>query len=190
MKHLIFLMIAFCTILSMRAQESTTDYIYSGDGFEVKKVVLQSEFVDIGGSSHKSGYCYGLYSKDGKILVSAISSSIYFVLDGCETICSQAFQDLSGARIFIPSSVKYIAPDAICSGDKRTSWNTNFFYGILDGCIEEMSNSSSSSNVPKLDSDVTEVARYNIQGIRITEPSSGINIIQKSDGTAEKVMVK
>jgi hypothetical protein len=172
MKHLIFLMIAFCSILSMRAQESTTDYIYSGDGFEVKKVVPQSEYINRDGWTigPSSAYSYGLYSKDGKVLVSAITywGNYYLVLDGCETICSKAFQTFCGCSICIPSSVKSIAPDALNSGGGFYGRGTthymsaNKFYDIVDGCIEETSNSSSSSNALKLDSDVTEVARYNI----------------------------
>lgn len=145
MKHLVFLMLfAICSIWSSKAQESTTDYIYSSDGFEVKKVVLPSGFVDRDGRTYKHPYnvCYGLYSKDGKILVSALRVyNFYFVLDGCETICSKAFQNLNNCKIVIPSSVKSIAPDAICTGGSDgtggDAWRTNRFYDIVDGCVEE-----------------------------------------------------
>lgn len=36
----------------------------------------------------------------------------------------------------------------------------------------------------------TEVARYNMNGYRITSPQRGINIVRMSDGTVRKVMVK
>lgn len=145
MKHLVFLMLfAICSIWNSKAQESTTDYIYSSDGFEVKKVVLPSEFIDRNGRTYKpqNSVCYGLYSKDGKILVSALKGyNFYFVLDGCETICSKAFQNLNDCKIFIPSSVKRIAPDAICTGGNNGmgdgAWRTNRFYDIVDGCVEE-----------------------------------------------------
>ena len=39
-------------------------------------------------------------------------------------------------------------------------------------------------------SDVHEVARYNMQGLRITSPERGLNIVRMSDGTVRKVMVK
>ena len=42
----------------------------------------------------------------------------------------------------------------------------------------------------KSDRDVTEVARYNLHGIRISAPQKGINIIRMSDGTTRKVMIK
>jgi hypothetical protein len=39
-------------------------------------------------------------------------------------------------------------------------------------------------------SEKTEVARYNIQGVRLKSPTDGVNIVKMSDGTAEKVLVK
>lgn len=41
-----------------------------------------------------------------------------------------------------------------------------------------------------IDSDAVEVARYDIHGRLLTQPTSGINIIKMSDGTAKKVVVK
>ena len=38
--------------------------------------------------------------------------------------------------------------------------------------------------------EVTEVARYDIQGRMISKPQKGINIIRFSDGTTRKVIVK
>ncbi|MBR1687205.1 MAG: leucine-rich repeat domain-containing protein [Prevotella sp.] len=40
------------------------------------------------------------------------------------------------------------------------------------------------------DNEVHEVARYNMQGVRITSPERGLNIVRMSDGTVRKVMVK
>lgn len=175
MKNLVLLFTVFCACLSVSAQESTTDYIYSSDGFEVKTIV--------------SGYDIytGLYSKDGKVFVSYISgsySSDFYVLDGCEVICSKAFQYASGKEIYIPSSVKYIAPDALMSA----SGGKNRFKGIQDGCKE--ANTSSAVQTSIADPNVTEVARYDINGVRLDEPTTGINIVQMSDGTSEKVLVK
>lgn len=183
MKTLILLLTVFCTCLGVKAQESTTDYIYSEDGFEVKKVITY--FTDQGEKyKHISK---GLYSKDGKIFVAAMDKGIYefYILDGCETICSGAFQALSDATVYIPSSIKYIAPDAINSPYKTP---VNRFGGIKDGCTEECV--SDAVNSPTADQNATEVARYNIRGIRLSEPANGVNIIHMSDGSAEKVLVK
>ena len=38
--------------------------------------------------------------------------------------------------------------------------------------------------------DVTEVARYTIDGRQVSEPVKGINIIRYSDGSTRKVFVK
>ncbi len=179
MKNLVLLFTVFCACLSVSAQESTTDYIYSSDGFEVKTGVIS--YSTINGISTKK--YTGLYSKDGKVFVSYMSGSgsEFYVLDGCEVICSKAFQSTSsGLDVYIPSSVKYIAPDALKSANR--------FKGIKDGIKEE--NASSVAYASIADPNATEVARYDINGVRLDEPTTGINIVQMSDGTSEKVLVK
>ncbi|MCM1331757.1 MAG: hypothetical protein NC248_04010 [Bacteroides sp.] len=196
MKNLVLLFTVFCACLSVSAQESTTDYIYSSDGFEVKKgycTALASKY-----SYLKTYISTGLYSKDGKVLVSYISDyadKVFYVLDGCEVICSKAFQGASGLDIYIPSSVKYIAPDALPSNYIGSTTNSvggvrqiNIFKGIQDGCKEK--NASSAVQTSIADPNATEVARYDINGVRLDEPTTGINIVQMSDGTSEKVLVK
>ena len=42
----------------------------------------------------------------------------------------------------------------------------------------------------KASEEVTEVARYDIQGRMIAQPQKGINIIRHSDGTTRKVLIK
>lgn len=197
MKKLILLLTVFFTCLGVKAQEATTDYIYSSDGFEVKEGYLSLNFT-YGEVEYK---CRGLYSKDGKVLVSAMysqskgnsgyfnSSNEFYVIDGCEVIASGAFQGKTSTTVYIPSSVKYIAPDAIIS---RTAYSgqsmTNSFGGIQDGCREQ--SGSGAANAPVADPNATEVARYNVQGVRLPEPANGINIVQYSDGTATKELVK
>lgn len=41
-----------------------------------------------------------------------------------------------------------------------------------------------------INGDATEVARYSVDGRRITSPEPGINIVEMSDGTTHKVLVK
>lgn len=191
MKNLVLLLAAIFTFLGVKAQEAATDYIYSSDGFEVK-----TGAVNIGGNIYIST---GLYSKDGKTLVAAMTAKYdydhyhFFVLDGCETICSGAFQSMYDTYVYIPSSVKQIAPDAITSKAQpyevtNTHRCINEFRGVQDGCKEQ--GGSGSVNAPASDPNATEVARYNIQGVRLNEPSNGLNIVQMSDGTAEKVIVR
>lgn len=184
MKKLIIILTVFFTCLGVKAQDSTTDYIYSSDGFEVKKATFIT-------SSGNERTCYGLYTKDGKTLVSAMENPNYFyVIDGCEVICSGAFQGVWGCYVYIPSSVKYIAPDAITArvGYGGTYEKYNRFGGIQDGVRED--SNSGAAYAPTADPNAVEVARYNIQGIKLNEPTEGINIVQMSDGTAEKVLVK
>ncbi|MDE6267156.1 MAG: hypothetical protein K2M07_07395 [Muribaculaceae bacterium] len=180
MKKLILLLTVFFTCLCVKAQETTTDYIYSSDGFEVKTGVY-------------NGVEYtGLYSKDGKTFVSAIKPSYennFYIIDGCETIASGAFQYAYGINVYFPSTVKSIAPDALTtrvmlSGNSKR----NFWGGIKDGVREQ--SGSGAVNAPTADPNATEVARYNVQGVRLSEPSDGVNIVQMSDGTAQKVLVR
>ena len=41
-----------------------------------------------------------------------------------------------------------------------------------------------------VDGDATEVARYNLNGARLTAPQRGINVVRMSDGSTKKVLVK
>ena len=195
MKQSILLMPVFFTCLGVKAQVATTDYIYSSDGFVVKTSVFTDSDINY---TYKST---GLYSKDGKVLVSAISidyrhpynDARFYVLDGCETIASGAFQGVCDCRVYIPSSVTNIAPDAIvskalCHGGSQTYKHYNRFGGIKDGVREE--SGSGAVNAPVTDPNATEVARYNVHGVRLSEPTNGVNIVQMSDGSAEQVLVR
>ncbi|MGM9799582.1 MAG: hypothetical protein ACI30M_02715 [Muribaculaceae bacterium] len=199
MKKLILLLTVFFTCLGVKAQEATTDYIYSSDGFVVKEGVISVGERDGSPDIYKS--C-GLYSKDGKVLVAALyarvqwggnsstsSTKTFYIIDGCETIASGAFQCFTSLTVYIPSSVRSIAPDAIISRSTYSGQTlTNGYGGIQDGVIEV--GGSGAVNAPAADPNATEVARYNIQGVRLSEPTDGVNIVQMSDGTAQKVLVK
>lgn len=191
-KYIVLIIVLFTFVIG-QAQESTTDYIYSSDGFEVKTSIYGT------GSDRISST--GLYSKDGKMLVAAISSSSpfvsapFYVLDGCETICSGAFQGCSGFIVYIPSTVQFIAPNAITSkvhyiggSTKDYFYRSNRFGGIQDGCRE--GGYSGSTSTPVVESNAIEISRYNIHGMKLEEPMNGVNILQMSDGTTEKILVK
>lgn len=193
MKALICVLIGLLTCFWVNAQENTTEYIYSDDGFEVKTSI----FKEYNGNTIT---CTGLYSKDGKIFVSAISGDwrdnryLFYVIDGCETIASGAFQSFLDMYVYIPSSVKSIAPDAITSrvtmngGTNNSYFRTNRLLGIQDGVREQ--NSSEVLIFPAVNHNAEEEKRYNIQGVRLYEPTNGVNIVQMSDGTVEKIIVK
>ena len=42
----------------------------------------------------------------------------------------------------------------------------------------------------KADAGVSEVARYSLDGRKLSAPQKGINILRMSDGTTRKVIVK
>lgn len=188
MKKIFFIIAMLCACLVLNAQENTTEYIYCSDGFEIKEGIITVDFL----SQQRTYSSTGLYSADGKVLVAAITNNgfaRFYVLDGCETICSGAFQGMTSTSVYIPSSVKYIAPDALVSiAAYGNPQSLNRFAGIQDGCTEDRSSTATRSL--QTDPNATEVSRYNLQGMKLDSPESGINILQKSDGTTEKIMVR
>ena len=104
-----------------------------------------------------------------------IPSNIIYQPSG-QTMAGRTGAHSMGYDVYIPSSVKYIALDAFMSPFVR------FF----------SSDSQSTSIRENVDEAVNakEVARYNLKGIKISTPESGINIVQMSDRTAHKELVK
>ena len=188
MKRVIFILAVMLSVLTGKAQDATIDYIYSPDGFDIKEGIITVNFIN----QDRTFSSTGLYSKDGKVLVSAITTNgfgRFYVLDGCETICSGAFQSMTSTSVYIPSSVRYIAPDALNSlGAYGNSNLVNRFAGIQDGCYED--NTLSAPSMKRNDPEASETGRYSVNGMPLNGPADGINIIRKSDGSSEKIFVK
>lgn len=191
MKSLLLSLLFVLFTANSFAQEKTSDYIYSSDGFEV----LTAEHV-VEGFGNEKYFCTGLYTKDRKVLVSACSSysnygssvQTFYVPYGTEVIASRAFQKFNGGSIYIPSTVKYIAPDALtCNvyGGTNPTY-PNIIYGISDDCT--ISNPSKVKEVIIDNGNPEEVGRYNVNGMRIGENEEGIQIIQYNNGTSKKII--
>lgn len=69
----------------------------------------------------------------------------------------------------------------------RTEENETFF-----GEVQTFSTSFDPDGIEgvKADTEVTEVARYDLQGRRLSQPQNGLNIIRYSDGSSRKVWIK
>ena len=69
----------------------------------------------------------------------------------------------------------------------RTEENETFF-----GDVQTFSTSVDPDGIEgvKADTEVTEVARYDLQGRRLSQPQNGLNIIRYSDGSSRKVWIK
>ena len=160
------------------------------------KTYSQTEITD-------KGYFYspnGFVCKDGNIYTADMKTVVRFgyptggklyddmvIPDGAEIIPSNVLyhptphhwlgnsHDAS-YNVYIPSSVRYIAVDAFVFPFVKF-FNSN-----------EQSASVRGNNGE--DTNAREVARYNLQGIQISTPESGINIVQMSDRTAHKEFVK
>lgn len=79
-----------------------------------------------------------------------------------------------GFDVYIPSSVRYIALDAFMSPFVR-------FFSY---------NSSSAAREIINDTQAQEIARYNLHGRKVSSPERGINIVQMSDKSVHKEVVK
>lgn len=106
-------------------------------------------------------------------------NSSYTVPDWVSCIAKGAFQGNKYIeRIRIPSSVHYIGENAFAD---CTSLKSIEVYESTSG-VRAMENDESHSQV-------NEVGRYNIQGVKIEEGKDGqVQIILYSDGTAKKVI--
>ena len=62
--------------------------------------------------------------------------------------------------------------------------------GINDGKSGKVYHTTGIDNLPTIDADKREVARYTVDGRRINAPVKGINIVKYADGTTRKVVVK
>ncbi len=87
------------------------------------------------------------------------------------------FVGISGATLYVPAE-EYISVYAY--------WSTGTFSTFLVGeapawmAVDDIT----------IDANLVEVARYNLQGQRLTAPVPGINIVLFSDGSTKKVLVK
>jgi hypothetical protein len=183
----VFLFIVCCfAALSSFGQSQVTDQglVYSEGGFKV--INMYKSYSD----GSRAINCSGLYSSDGKTLVSAFNTytSGYYVAYGTEVIAKNAFRYFHGT-IYLPSTVKYIDPQAFNYLNQNTSYGYSF---IIDDAVTKQIDTDSSAKVENTtnDENVEEVARYNIQGQKLDEPEHGINIVKMSDNTAKKELIK
>ena len=164
-----------------QSQITEKGYFYSPDGFVCKDGDIYTAdmktIVRFGVLSKNIETEYRYWNHDAKEMI---------IPDGAEVIPSNILYHPtphhyygSGTdvayNVFIPSSVKYIAVDA-------------FIYPFVR--FFNLENSSSTRENITRDSDATEVARYNLQGRKIDNPEHGINIVQMSDRSVHKEIVK
>ena len=178
-------MCALCHGMMAQDNIQENNFSISNDGF-----VYLNPPVTIDGIEFKAS---GLYSSDGLTLIKgtyqnitkSIGGATYIyhiivVAPGTTTLASNSCNFDNGNADFsysvrIPSSVKYIAPDAFGSRTKSV--------GVYDA-------TSSAKEISVLDDNPQEVARYNLNGVKLQEPEEGVNIIKMSDNSAKKVVVK
>lgn len=103
----------------------------------------------------------------------------YSILPGTKRIAKGAFNDCDNiVQLHIPSSVRYI-PE-------------NCFNGLNKYALIDIKDDAPASIISKQVSapEKEEVARYNLQGMRIDEDAHGVQIVQYNDGSAKKILNK
>ncbi len=64
--------------------------------------------------------------------------------------------------------------------NKTRSYTDTYYYGILK---------TTDSHAIPIDTNIIEVARYNVAGIKLASPVNGLNIVVYSDGSVKKELV-
>ncbi len=120
------------------------------------------------------GHQFNIAKTDDDFSFTSMELMWTFPKDGMGNIESTTFQadadyvQLDAARVML---YVFVPGNGLCA------------YEIVD-------NAASGVEGIAIDSKAVEVARYDIHGRRLTQPTSGINIVKYSDGSARKVIVK
>ena len=169
-------------------------------------VTIPSSVTSIGSSAFS--YCTGLTSVTISEGVTSIGNSAFRDCTGLTSITIPSTVTSIGDYAFNSSTILSVVsminnPNRIYADtfDKNTFMNASLYvpagtkeiYKVRDGWkkfvfIEEID--PSSLDINPIHGDVAESSRYTLNGLRITSPPKGINIIRYSDGTTKKVIVK
>lgn len=180
---LLAIMMLFC--LSMSSQNVENGVITSEGGYAMLSSSIQGKY-----------YTYettGLYSSDGKTLVAVLyfdDPAYLSVLPQTEEIAPNALRTLSGDsnfRICIPTNVKRLYPTSFITSKGNFG---QMAIVIVTDDVQESATSVKSVHEDDDSSSLKEVGRYNIQGLLVDEPVQGVNIIQMSDSSTRKVLVR
>ncbi len=185
MKKLSLLAVMLSFYMSMSSQNVENGVIISEGGFAMMSSSIQGKY-----------YTYettGLYSSDGKTLVAILyydDPSYLSVLPQTEEIAPNALRALSGDnsfRICIPTNVKRIYPTSFITSKGEFG---QMAIVIVTDDVQESTTSVKSVHEDDDSSNLEEVGRYSIQGLLVDKPVPGVNIIQMSDSSTRKVLVR
>jgi hypothetical protein len=133
-----------------------------------------------------------------------------YAMQGTDNVTSQGFAYWTTSPISSRRKVNGIPDDAtivLVNGNVMTATLDNLEYDTEYCCVAFMTTSEGETfygeqqffktNIDpddiggvKAEEEVTEVARYDLNGRRLSAPQKGINIIRYSDGTTRKVLLK
>lgn len=103
-------------------------------------------------------------------------TSIYVYAEKVPKIDSNAFKgvDAKKCTLYVPMGTRY---------DYRLSGFGDYFENIVEFDVTGIDKTTTST-------DVEEVARYSVNGQRLSAPTKGLNIVKYSDGSVKKVAVR
>lgn len=103
----------------------------------------------------------------------------FSILPGTKRIAKGAFEDCTNIiQLNIPSSIKFIPENGF------DGLNSHAMIDIKDDAFASITSQQVST------AETEEMARYNLQGMRIDEDAHGVQIVQYSDGSAKKIINK
>ena len=167
------------------------EYSYAqGENFTFDKEELLYDFADLRNSNQYWGHMTNFTSTDTiidnvgrKMYVNNIEyNKPYGLIEG---IGNMGHPDVTGDLLF-PCPISNLIPSL------PTHYTDPVFLNYYNENGELVYSSGRKASVESIgvDNDATEVARYDIYGRLLTNPTKGINIIKMSDGSTRKVFVK
>ena len=165
----LFLFIVLGTTVYAQAPTTANGYI------ETRYSIICEEGVLFGASNTSRKESYNILIKYPQ----SKQSTSYTIPGWVRVIAKGAFQGNKYIKtIRIPSSVRYIGDNAFDGCDQLTSIE-----------IYESTSAARAVEADNSPSEVKEVGRYNIQGVKVQEDEDGqVQIILYSDGTTQKVI--
>lgn len=130
---------------------------------------------------------YSIYDKKPNTLLlvgsntSSYSSYCVKILPETKRISPGAFRSWLGG-IILPPTLRYFPADLIVNDSKGITYI--FIDDTAPTAVENVMHDDERNKETK------EVARFNLQGIKVDEQAKGMQVIQYDDGSAKKVMKK
>lgn len=165
-----------------------TDYVDCDNG--IKAVELEAYYTTDGRINYSRKitvyalYSLNIYKKPSTLLLvgsNTLSNYSVKILPETERISPGAFRSWYGG-IILPPTLRYFPKDLIVNDSKEITYI--FIDDTAPTAVKNVMHDDERNKETK------EVARFNLQGIKVDEQAKGMQVIQYDDGSAKKVMKK